>query len=184
LPKIHKRDLPLRIIVSSSGSPLHNLAVFLQKILHNSLPISDSYIKNSSDLINRLSDLHIPDDCGLVSFDVVSLFTNAPTEIFIDIINEKWSYIEKHSTLPKDEFLHAIKLILQSTFFTFNNNYYKQTFGTPMGSPFSPTIADLVLQKLEINVISEISTKPIFYYRYIDDIVLAAPYTCLKNLLH
>jgi len=33
LPKIHKEGLPLRIIVSSVGSPLHNLATFLQKIL-------------------------------------------------------------------------------------------------------------------------------------------------------
>jgi len=53
-----------------------------------------------------------------------------------------------------------------------------------MGSPLSPIIADLVLQKLEINVISELSTKPIFYYRYVDDITLAAPYTCLNDLLH
>jgi len=39
------------------------------------------------DLINRLSDLYIPDDCSLVSFDVVSLFTNVPTEIVIDVKN-------------------------------------------------------------------------------------------------
>jgi len=112
---------------------------------------------------------------------VVSLFTNVPTEI--DIIDEKWSLIEKRFTLPKGEFLLAIKLILHSTFFTFKNNYYKQTFGASMGSPLSPIIADLVLQKFEINVISELSTKPIFYYRYVDDIIRRS-YTCLNNLLH
>lgn len=37
LPKIHKPGLPLRIIVSSTGSPLHNLATFLQKILNECL---------------------------------------------------------------------------------------------------------------------------------------------------
>jgi len=26
--------------------------------------------------------------------------------------------------------------------------------------------------------------KPIFYYRYVDDIVLSAPHTCLEDLLH
>jgi len=30
LPKIHKEGLPMRIIVSSSGGPLHNLAIYLQ----------------------------------------------------------------------------------------------------------------------------------------------------------
>jgi len=38
LPKIHKAGYPLRIIVSSTGSPLHNLAIFLHKILVKSLP--------------------------------------------------------------------------------------------------------------------------------------------------
>jgi len=40
LPKIHKKGLPLRIIVSSSGSPLHNLIIYLQRILQDSLRIS------------------------------------------------------------------------------------------------------------------------------------------------
>jgi len=184
LPKIHKRDCPLRIIVSSTGSPLHNLAVYLQRILHVSLPTPHSYVKNSYDLIDRLSDLHIPEDCGLVSFDVVSLFTNVPTDIVIDAINERWPLIEKHSSLPKEEFLLAIKMILQSTYFTFNNIYYKQTFGAPMGSPLSPIAADLVLQKLEIKVLKEFPVKPIFYYRFVDDIALAAPFYCLDNLIH
>jgi len=35
LPKIHKKGLPLRIIVSSSRSPLHNLATYLQRILQD-----------------------------------------------------------------------------------------------------------------------------------------------------
>jgi len=34
LPKMHKKDYPLRIIVSSDNSTLHWLASFLNKILH------------------------------------------------------------------------------------------------------------------------------------------------------
>jgi len=89
LPKIHKAGYPLRIIVSSIGSPLHNLALFLHKILTKSLPPHFSQIKNSSQLIKKLSNLHIPDDCCLASFDVVSLFTNVPTDTVLNIINEK-----------------------------------------------------------------------------------------------
>jgi len=57
LPKIHKKGLPLRIIVSSSGSFLHNLVTYLQRILQNSLPIPFSHINNSLDIINRLNPL-------------------------------------------------------------------------------------------------------------------------------
>jgi len=52
-----------------------------------------------------------------------------------------------------------------------------------MGSPLSP-IADLVLQKLESDTLDKSLTRQIFYYRYVDDIVLSAPHTCLEDLLH
>jgi len=115
---------------------------------------------------------------------VISLFTNVPIDLIMDILHEKWSFIEKHSSIPKIEFLNAIKFILQSTFLNFNNKFYKQTFGAPMGSPLSPIVADLTLQKLENNILDKLIIKPIFYYRFVDDIALAAPHTVLDDLLH
>jgi len=38
LPKIHKKDCPLRIIISSINSPLYSLAAFLHDILYKNLP--------------------------------------------------------------------------------------------------------------------------------------------------
>jgi len=184
LPKIHKAGYPLRVIVSSSGSPLHNLALFLHKILSKSLPPAFSYIKNSSQLLKTLSNLHIPNDCCLASFDVVSLFTNVPTDMVLEIIEEKWSYIEMHTNLPLDEFILSTRFVLQSTYFHFNNRFYRQTFGTPMGSPLSPVVADLVLQKLESTILNNLTYKPIFYYRYVDDIALSVPSSLLNSLLN
>ncbi|EFN66864.1 hypothetical protein EAG_04768, partial [Camponotus floridanus] len=48
--------------------------------------------------------------------------------------------------IPRDEFLMAVRLILNSTFFMFNDVCYQQTFDTPMGSPLSPIIAEITLQ--------------------------------------
>jgi len=183
LPKIHKEGHPLRIIVSSSGSPLHNLAIFLHKILIKSLPSHFSRVKNSLQLKKLLSNLYIPDDCCLVSFDVVSLFTNVPTDMALEIIKENWPHIEAHTNLPLSEFILSVKLVLDSTFFHFDNTIYKQTFGTPMGSPLSPVIADLILQRLESSILNNLTYKPIFYYRYVDDIILAVPFLHLHNLL-
>jgi len=80
------------------------------------------------------------------------------------------------------EFLNAIKLVLHSTFFTFNNKYYKQTYEAP-GVSSLPIIANLILQKLEMDILNNfpIYIKPIFYFRFIDDIILSAPY--LNDLL-
>jgi len=60
---------------------------------------------------------------------------------------------------------------MDSTFFTFK--FYRQNFGTPLGSPLSPIIADIVLQDLERKALVEFGVEVPFYYRYVDDIATA-----------
>jgi len=76
-----------------------------------------------------------------------------PQDLAIESIINRWTLIEKNTNISMEDFISAIKLILSSTFFTilqfFNNKTYRQIFGTPMGSPLSPIIADIVLQDLE-----------------------------------
>jgi len=129
-------------------------------------------------------NLHIPDDCCLASFDVVSLFTNVPIDLVVQIVEEKWPHIEANTSLPLNEFILSIKFVLESTYFHFNNRVYKQTFGGAMGSPLSTMVADLILQKLESSILNELPFKPTFYYRYVDDIALAIPRSQLNNLLN
>jgi len=52
-----------------------------------------------------------------------------------------------------------------------------------MGFSLSLIVADCVLQKLESDILNNCITKPIFYYGFVDDIALAAPSTCLEDLL-
>jgi len=58
-----------------------------------------------------------------------SIFSNA---LAIESILNRWTLIEKNTNIFKD-FIGAIKLILSSTYF--NSKIYRQTFGSPMGSP-------------------------------------------------
>ena len=41
-----------------------------------------------------------------------------------------------------------------------------------MGNPISPIIADIVMENLEIHAIQQLNVKPLFYFRYVDDIIL------------
>lgn len=76
LPKIHKTDCPLKIIVSSIDSPLYCFATYLHNILHKNLPVANSHIANSFELVNLLNDWHVENHLKLISLDVVSLFTH------------------------------------------------------------------------------------------------------------
>ena len=51
--------------------------------------------------------------------------------------------------IPIDEIKNCIRFLYDNTYFTFNNNVYKQIYGTPMGSPISPFFADIVMDDLE-----------------------------------
>jgi len=130
---------------------------------------------NSFDIYNRLSGMKVSDSDVLVSLDVVSLFTNVPLDLAMNSVSGRWTHIQKNTRITREEFLLAVKFILTSTYFVFNKIIYKQTYGTPMGSPLSPIIADLVMQDLETNCLNRINCQLTFYYRYVDDIVMAAP---------
>ncbi|XP_018405650.1 PREDICTED: uncharacterized protein LOC108782002, partial [Cyphomyrmex costatus] len=183
LPKIHKTGFPLRIIVSSIGSPLHALASFLHSVMFQSIPKADSYIKNSFQLIEKLRNVNMEDKYELVSLDVISLFTNVPLEMAIDCINEQWCFISGACSLPKKEFLDSIHLVLNSTYFLFDKKIYKQCFGTPMGSPLSPIVADLVMRRLESLALLSFNRELPFYYRYVDDVCLAVDVSDINLLL-
>ncbi|XP_071577702.1 uncharacterized protein [Temnothorax nylanderi] len=138
---------------------------------------------SSFDLVNELANTHVNNGFKLCSLDVVSLFTNVPTEMVLDSISRRWDYIVRNCKITKSEFFIAVKLILNSTFFVFNGKIYQQTFGVPMGSPLSPIAADIVLQDLETKALEILKYCPPFYKRYIDDVTLAAPSALLQHTL-
>ncbi|XP_018361286.1 PREDICTED: uncharacterized protein LOC108760014 [Trachymyrmex cornetzi] len=174
LPKIHKEGIPFRIIVSSVNTALYQLASFLQDIISKSIPSARSKVKNSFDLFKRLNGFQIDETECLISLDVVSLFTNIPIELAIEGIERRWNSIGCSTNIPKKEFLEAIKFVLTSTYFSFNNTIYKQTFGTPMGSPLSPILADIVMEDLEVRALKLLQLEDLIYFRYVDDSFMIA----------
>jgi len=74
-------------------------------------------------------------------------------------------------------------LVLDSTFFTFDNKIYRQKFGTPMGSPLSPIIADLVMEYIEEKSLEGLETEVAFYHRYVDDIIMAVPHHSIHKIV-
>lgn len=149
-----------------------------------SIPPAQSHITNSFELVKKLSDIHINKEFSLIFLDVISLFTNIPVEMAVDSVASRWNYISTNCTIPRPEFITAVRLILNSTYFTFNGVIYQQTFGTPMGSPLSPIIADIVLQDLESKALKSLTFTPLFFVRYVDDIALAAPATLCDHTLN
>lgn len=99
-----------------------------------------------------------------------------PLELAIESIEKRWHLISRITDIPYTEFIAGIRLVLNSNFFKFNDKIYKQTFGTPMGFLLSLILTDLqlVLQDIEERAILIIPILFPFYFKYVDDILLAA----------
>jgi len=121
LTKIHKVNYSLRLIVSCLNTPLYLLASHLHNIIYNSIPKHFSHINNSFHLVNELNGKLIDSDTVLLSLDVMSLFTKVSTDLIGNSIVKRWDHISCNTALPLNEFLTAISLIINSTFFTFSN---------------------------------------------------------------
>jgi len=94
LPKIHKAGFPLRIIVSSLGSPLYNVAQYIHDILQISILEPKSHIKDGWTFANNLKDKFINDDDLMISLDVAALFTNIPKELVLNGVTKNYLVLE------------------------------------------------------------------------------------------
>ena len=79
----------------------------------------------------------------LVSFDIVSLFTKIPVDVAIKVATNRLRY---DTSLPLEDITDLLSFCLNTTQFVFEGTYYKQVFGTVMGSPVLAVIANLVME--------------------------------------
>ena len=134
-----------------------------------------SQVDNSFKIKEKIENLQIPPDYEIIRLDVVSLFTNIPEYLVYEALEKRWTQLYNKINISCTEFLNAIKFILNNKYFQFNGKYYQQIFGSAMENPISPILADIVMKDLEIHAIHKLNFKPLFYFRYVDDIILCIP---------
>ena len=108
----------------------------------------------------------------LVSFDVVSLFTNVPLQRTINIIlNRIYKNKAITTNLKKSTLKKLIHDCCTKTTFSFNDKLYEQIDGVCMGSSLGPVLANIIMTELEKIVLPKLFEEEIikFYVRYVDD---------------
>ena len=177
LPKIHKNNMLMHPIVSVSGTATYNTAKFITKILQNYCGKNSSFVKDSTDSIQKINHLSInPEEETLVSFDVSALFTSIPVPVALQAINSKISICISFTNvceIPTEKFIVLWELTITNCTSCFNRKFCKQLQGAAMGSPVSPVFANIYLEHFESLAIPTSLTLIKWWFRYAEDVHIA-----------
>ncbi|XP_071439012.1 uncharacterized protein [Hetaerina americana] len=170
LPKVHKEGVPLRPIVSNIDAPTYKLAQYIARSLQPFAGRTDSSVKNSTEFIHTIKNIEVKEQDVLVSFDVISLFTNTPINDSMQLIKELTS-----EGLPKD-FPDLTEFCLKKSYFLWNDKCFQQKEGAAMGSPLSPVVVDIFMENLEKKAIKAYPKKPSLWICYVDHTFVIWPH--------
>ena len=164
LAKVHKKDIPVRPVLSMPGSAYHKIAKQVAEWLSH---VPECNINCSTKSISDLlRNTQLDKDHELVSFDVVSLYTNVPVKEAIDVCAD---LLFKRISLPIDKktFIILAEIASCNVIMSTHDGLYQQIDGLAMGSPPAPHLANGWMSQFD-PVIKESSS---IYDRYMDDII-------------
>ena len=135
---------------------MYNLNKYIAKILKDFVKDENSNANNSTIFSNYIGDVPIEDDEIMVSLDITCLYTNIPIiytlKMIKDYVNNDDQFTRK-TAVPQDKFVDLVNLVLTTTRYTFNAQFFQQTDGLAMRGLASSTKAEIDMQAHERTVI-------------------------------
>ena len=172
LTKIHKPTPVGRPIISGCDGPTERISAFVDHLIQPIAQKQASYLKDTTDFLNFIETTKLPKNTILVSMDVTSLYTNIPQEEGITTVCEAYEdFYQKNPRIPTRYLSEMLSLILQENSFQFNGKDYLQTHGTAMGTKMAVAFANIFMAKIEQEILRQSNVKPIFWKRFIDDVI-------------
>ncbi|KAJ3662730.1 hypothetical protein Zmor_007061 [Zophobas morio] len=68
------------------------------------------------------------------------LFLDIYMDLALEVIMNRWNQIGEHANLNEDQFQEVLECILNSSYFRYDNQFFKQIYGIPMGNSISAII--------------------------------------------
>ena len=176
LPKIHKKSLPMpgRPIVSANNSPTERISELADFFLKPLVQSTRSYVRDTSDFINKIEPLGpLPPEGLLCTIDVTSLYTNIPNDEGILACSHILEKLRSDDTPPSNANITTLlEHVLYMNNFDFNDKHYLQVGGTAMGTRVAPSFANIFMADFEDKWVYTYHTQPRVWLRYIDDIFM------------
>ena len=140
------------------------------------MPTIHSFIKDTDDYIRRIKNIiDLPSDVLLLALDVVSLCPSIPHDIGL-CAHKDFLLDRSLPTMVVNGMHKMTELELKKNVLEFNYECFLQTSGTAIGTKMAPTYANIVISIFECNLLTGSCSKPLVWFRYIDDILAFLTY--------
>ena len=174
-PKIHKDPHnPLgRPIVSGSAGPTDKISQFVDHFIGPLVPLSQSYIRNLTHLVNILNKLTMQPGMILCTLDIPSLYTNIPHNEGIQSIKVVLAVQRTAQSLPHNSYIiELFEVVLMNNHFWVWVQWQTlyQMSGTAVGTKLAPSYANLFMTKFEEKYAYTYPLQPKQWKWFIDDI--------------
>lgn len=175
LPKVHKETFALRPIVSMTNAPGHALGTLFNGVLNQVFPRSDYHIQDSYSMKKFIDSTRININSQLVSFDVVSMYTNIPRDLTKNIIMKNHDKFYELFRIKREVLSDTLDFLLTNcVVFTTNKMVYKQMEGLPMGGCISTALARIIMDDVMNHLFATIPKEHISFIKiFVDDTIAA-----------
>ncbi len=165
LAKLHKKDFAIRPIINSKNHFTEIISMFIDHLLKPIIENSESYLKDSQNLLQTVNNLNLSDKLELYSFDFSTHYTNIKLDDAL--YYTMFSLVNKIDSIYVTPYglYELLKLVLYNNVFSYLNRFFKQIKGLAMGSNLGPSIANTFVYNLEIKWLKV--HKPLIYKRFI-----------------
>ena len=147
--------------------PTGRIALFFDLLIKPIITKTETYLKDSQNLIQICENIHFDKKPQIISFDVTALYPNIDPDIAIPIITEFITVYLDLNHINAFGFKTILELFFRNNVFRFKLKFFVQLIGLPMGCICGPTIANIFMYILEMKWF--IIYKPLVYKRFIDD---------------
>ena len=170
-PKLHKQNHPVRTIINGRNHPTEKIAELVENELTEHVRSLPSFLQDTTDFLKKLNEINqpLPDNAIMFCLDVKSLYPSVPRkearEACKAALNDRST-----QSIPTEDVLKMLDLVLENNNFSFNNKHFLQTEGTAIGSHLGMNYACTFLGRWEKDLFDNTTKLPTYYWRYVDDI--------------
>lgn len=115
-----------------------SLGMYIKRTKHLVMELP-SFVLDSSDILRKLKDIIIPEDCVLAGVDLESIYSSIPHKAGVHVVSQ-WLEACHPLAGPHEFLIELLKMVLDNNCFMFNKKFFSPGEGRSHGSRICPFI--------------------------------------------